>query len=295
MLIPLALLGGLGIFFFSRNLRAGRGDRRGALRLVATVGVLDLSALLLNAHYSGGGSALAVLLLATRHAVTVSVTAWFFYIALEPDVRRRWPRTLISWSRLLAGRWRDPLVGRDTLIGTLAGLAMGLLGTAGFLGRVALGSPETLVPRDWSPLPGAASALSAFFDGAYYAPLLPMALLFFLFVLRVGLRGDRAAVGVFIGLLLLDKFSRLSVPAVGVPLALLEVALTVFVLVRVGLLALSVSRLAFFLGHGLSLQFPDFLGSEVGLSLAVLLLLSAGACWVSLGRRSTARSSDLSG
>jgi serine/threonine-protein kinase len=46
---------------------------------------------------------------------------WALYIALEPYVRRRWPATLVSWSRLLAGRFRDPLVGRDVLVGCLAG------------------------------------------------------------------------------------------------------------------------------------------------------------------------------
>jgi serine/threonine-protein kinase len=35
-------------------------------------------------------------------------------------VRRRWPQTLISWTRLLGGGWRDPLVGRDVLIGCAA-------------------------------------------------------------------------------------------------------------------------------------------------------------------------------
>ncbi len=39
------------------------------------------------------------------------------YIALEPSVRRYWPRLLISWSRLMAGDFRDPMVGRDLLVG----------------------------------------------------------------------------------------------------------------------------------------------------------------------------------
>jgi serine/threonine-protein kinase len=42
---------------------------------------------------------------------------WMLYLALEPFVRRRWPRILISWSRLISGEWCDPLVGRDVLIG----------------------------------------------------------------------------------------------------------------------------------------------------------------------------------
>jgi hypothetical protein len=46
------------------------------------------------------------------------------YIALEPFVRRREPQILISWSRLLAGKFHDPLVGRDLLIGLVYAIAL---------------------------------------------------------------------------------------------------------------------------------------------------------------------------
>lgn len=35
---------------------------------------------------------------------------WLAYIAIEPYLRRHWPDALISWNRLQAGRFRDPLV-----------------------------------------------------------------------------------------------------------------------------------------------------------------------------------------
>ena len=38
------------------------------------------------------------------------------YLAVEPWTRRLWPHALITWARLLAGRWRDPVVGRDLLV-----------------------------------------------------------------------------------------------------------------------------------------------------------------------------------
>ena len=38
------------------------------------------------------------------------------YLALEPYVRRTWPVILITWSRLVSGQLRDPLVGRDLLV-----------------------------------------------------------------------------------------------------------------------------------------------------------------------------------
>src|SRR6185436_4012106 len=44
--------------------------------------------------------------------------------------RRRWPDLLISWSRLMSGRVRDPMVGRDVLIGIGAGFAHSLFAAA---------------------------------------------------------------------------------------------------------------------------------------------------------------------
>ena len=38
------------------------------------------------------------------------------YLALEPLLRRLWPTLLVSWTRFMQGRWRDPLIGRDLLI-----------------------------------------------------------------------------------------------------------------------------------------------------------------------------------
>jgi len=57
----------------------------------------------------------------------LAATAWLFYIALEPYVRRFWPQLLIGWTRLLSGRVRDPLVGRDVLVGVAAGTIGALL------------------------------------------------------------------------------------------------------------------------------------------------------------------------
>ena len=37
-------------------------------------------------------------------------------------MRRTWPRSLIGWTRLLAGRFRDPMVGREVLFGTIIGI-----------------------------------------------------------------------------------------------------------------------------------------------------------------------------
>jgi serine/threonine-protein kinase len=57
-------------------------------------------------------------------AILAAALLWLIYIALEPTLRRRWPHRIVSWNRLLTGNFRDPLVGKDLLIGALAGIAI---------------------------------------------------------------------------------------------------------------------------------------------------------------------------
>jgi hypothetical protein len=51
------------------------------------------------------------------------VGVWVMYIAVEPYVRRLWPQSIISWTRLLHGRAFDPLVGESLIAGALVGAA----------------------------------------------------------------------------------------------------------------------------------------------------------------------------
>ena len=83
--------------------------------------------------------------------------SWLFYIALEPYARKLWPRSLISWVRLLDGRFRDPVVGRDVLMGCV----MGVGGILMFqLARWAPSGPGQGPPRpDMPPHPGELLAL----------------------------------------------------------------------------------------------------------------------------------------
>jgi hypothetical protein len=49
---------------------------------------------------------------------------WLYYLALEPYVRRYWPNVLIAWTRATDGRLRDPLIGRELLVGCAVGVAV---------------------------------------------------------------------------------------------------------------------------------------------------------------------------
>lgn len=52
---------------------------------------------------------------------------WLYYMALEPYIRRYWPNVLIAWSRAVEGRFRDPLLGQQLLIGCMTGVLVWLV------------------------------------------------------------------------------------------------------------------------------------------------------------------------
>jgi hypothetical protein len=106
------------------NLRRGRGDQKGATRLAIFCFVVTALARLLRADHTFSPEEWELIETVLAWSAYYAVTVWLGYIALEPYVRRRLPHTLISWSRLLSGRFRDPMVGRDVLIGTIAGAVL---------------------------------------------------------------------------------------------------------------------------------------------------------------------------
>jgi predicted Ser/Thr protein kinase len=111
-----------GILLASRNLRTGRADRRGAFRLALFVFLLTWAAGLLFEHHVPTTHELTIFWMATGWGLIAGTIVWLLYLAIESHVRRVWPNSLISWSRLLAGQWRDSLVGRDLLVGILVGV-----------------------------------------------------------------------------------------------------------------------------------------------------------------------------
>jgi eukaryotic-like serine/threonine-protein kinase len=102
-----------------RNARAGRGDRKGAARIAFVMLGAETIILALNRHWTSVPmQSLVAVFYSFGVAFSSAILVWLYYLGLEPNVRRRWPHLLISWTRLLEGRWRDPLVGRDVLAGT---------------------------------------------------------------------------------------------------------------------------------------------------------------------------------
>jgi hypothetical protein len=181
-----------------KNLRAGRGDTRGAARLAACMTSVLLTLWLCQVHAVASLGLLAMMLIAVCTTVFNGVLLWTLYIALEPFVRRHWPQVLVSWTNALSGRFRDPVVGRDVLLGAALGVAWVLM---------IRGADLLSGNRAISDFPGAIELLSGFrstaavvLQAAPYAIRNALLFFFLLFVLRVVLRNQWAAALAFAGI-----------------------------------------------------------------------------------------------
>ena len=180
-----------GVFVMRRNLRLRRSDTRGALRLGTAVVLTFLAMWAVAAHHVASIDEFDCILIALSWALLLTSLITVMYLALEPYVRRRDPHTLISWSRLLAGQWRDPLVGRDLLIGAAYGVLLTVFEQSdNFL--LPLFGKLPPMPGGLEPgtLLGVRPALGALFFYVLVFLLYSLLVFFFLFLLRLALRRD---------------------------------------------------------------------------------------------------------
>jgi serine/threonine-protein kinase len=272
----LAILIGAGLLA-RRNLRLGRGDRRGAFRLAVFVLGLLMLAWAITAHHFPTFLEFVLFVQGTSFALFIAAFVWLLYIGLEPYVRRRWPKSIISWSRVLAGQFRDPLVGRDVLIGVALGIGMCLIEllesfAEGWFGRL---PPEPVIPSHLSSLLGAREIIGQSFwlisSELYFA----LGFFFLLFLLRLLLRKDWLAAAVFV-LIFVALFGLTgNYPLVDPVFTVLTFGSVIFVLMRFGLFPL----VAFFIASD---ALSDFFPQTTHLSawyagatfLSVLLVLA---------------------
>ncbi|HEX4826269.1 MAG TPA: serine/threonine-protein kinase [Candidatus Polarisedimenticolaceae bacterium] len=117
-------------FVALRNVRRGRGDRRGALRFALYLGAVRML-WFLGAHHVASAAEADLFGAHLAYSLQRVGVAYVFYLAIEPYARRLWPHMLVSWVRMLDGKFRDPLVGRDLLLGAACGAAVRLIADLG--------------------------------------------------------------------------------------------------------------------------------------------------------------------
>lgn len=262
------------------NLRQARADRRGAGRLGWFVFVLMLTGWALQTDHVANADEISLLVMGVSMALFSAGAVWLLYVALEPFVRRRWPHTIITWNRLLAGRVADGLVGRDVLIGSVLGLAL----AAAFFGALALGrlvgpvDPEPVTPS-LDPLLGARFVGSAFVGLLYNSIMGTLTVFSVIFILLLLLRRVWITALVFVLLATSQAVLGSSAPVVSGVYSLLAMGGLVFVLFRFGLVAFAVGNFVLStLGGGFPLS-VDPSQWYTGPSLVVFGGLAAAAIW----------------
>jgi hypothetical protein len=209
-----------------------------------------------------------------------------YYLALEPFLRRTRPEVLVSWTRLLAGRVTDPLVGRDVFLGVLFGALHAVL----FLGFSA--APYFISVRGLTPnfAPAPVESMPTFLGEALHsgsdALINSMGALSVMFLLGK-ITQKKWVVAAAICLL----WATLNIGgynyALEIPFALLAGIVIAYVIGRLGMLAVT---LLFFTNTALlSVPFTlDFSRWYVGRGVLTLLVLLSFAFYgmrVSLGSR----------
>ena len=239
MISHVAILFGC-ILLVRRNLISGRGDTRGALRASLFFGAaLTLVWIFQASHVPSVGDEWRLMMSGVGMALFVAAFFWVLYVAVEPYVRSRWPGTIIAWSRVLSGRFRDPLVGRDVLIGGAFGVASAALMQAQILAPALLGLPTGTPQLGWpEPFLGGADLVGSFFEIQSKAFFAPVAWLFLILMLWIVLRKQWLAVAVFF--LFYAGMNVLSGDHLVLDLLFgsLGGALLLFVLLKFGLVAL---------------------------------------------------------
>jgi predicted Ser/Thr protein kinase len=287
VVITVATLSGIffGLYLARKNLRRGRGDRRGAKRLAILAIVGSTLSWVFNEHHLASTRELVLFAENAAGALLKGGAIWIMYIALEPSVRRRQTAVLVSWSRALAGQWRDPLLGRDVLAGCLMGVLMTCLGRFLTVAPAWFGYPEgPLLERDAGYLFATGVSPTKLFDGVGFgAADALIAVLLFVF-LQVVFRSERIAAVVWILVVAAGGLTGSEAPLVFLPVVIIAAALGLWAILRFGMISAAVATsVNYFWYYPITFQRSAWYSSLGYPALAVLAALVFYGFYTSLG------------
>lgn len=276
-----------------RNLRLGRGDRKGAFRLAVFVLASSFLNWLFTSHHVSTEQEAFNFIRGVQNMLFWTFFFWVVYLAFEPFVRRRWPGRIISWSRVLAGGFRDPLVGRDILIGAVFGC--GMIISQVYLANLVPQSFGYPPPIPWFDYPatqllGIRSFAHGFTQQLFAGLFQGFILLFFLLLLYIILRREQLA-AFALWLIGTVALSLTYDSVAGVPFAMLSALLVVWVLYRHGLLAMisALFFLHFMVFYPITSEFSAWYAGDYVLVLIISLALVGFAFYTSLAGESLFR------
>jgi len=286
ILLVLALVA-VAIVLAIRNLRGGYSDRKGGARLAIYIFVVLMISWVFRArHYTGGNEEFNLFLTGVQFALFPTVVLWLCYVALEPYVRRWWPHRIVSWSRLLAGNFRDPLVGRDILVGAVFGVTLAVVSFVKGIISVWLGHPQTPRVVNLDTLLGLRESIGEFFyTTVSYILLTGLSYMFVLVVLYIVLRRKDWLVSLVAWLVVTILFGLVGQNLIwNLTFAAIVSTLVMVVATRFGLLALVASQFFLLLlsTFPMTTDFSVWYASSTIFAIVAGLAVAAYAAYVSL-------------
>ncbi|HLK18219.1 MAG TPA: hypothetical protein VKT81_04650, partial [Bryobacteraceae bacterium] len=287
VIILSAITIGVGVacwLLMRKNKKKGGGDDAGAMRLASWVGLSQMGLWFFRSHLTASIGTFGMFLIAIATAVFYAFVARTLYLALEPHVRRRWPQTMMSWSAVLMGHFREPIVGRDILAGATLCVVVRIVSQL-----VTLMLPITDPPNTGSSsvLLGLRSTIAVFFTSVPHGIRDTLLFFFVLFILRVLLRNQWLASAGFALIFGVQNGLQSNHPVIDGIAGCVVFGLVAALVLRFGLLALAVFIFAdYVLG---SIQATTntsawYFGNDL-LLLAGVLTLAAWGFHTSLGGR----------
>jgi predicted Ser/Thr protein kinase len=276
LVIFLMIMLGGAVWLARRNYRSQKSDPQGALRLGLLIFTLQMLVWIFNGHFVPSLGLFALFVLACSGSIFLAAVFYIVYLAIEPYIRRHWPHAIISWSRLMAGRIRDPLVGRDTLYGVILGVVWGVIfavmslalkhigAEPGFGSTAFLSGPRHVVGTTLMHVATSVQATLIFF--------------FLMFAFRVIFRKPWLAAVVFVafwaGIKMYDSHHLwLIVPAYAAVYAIVA-----FVVIRFGFIALAVGIFTVDLLGNVPIT-TDWSSFYIGAPVFVFALIAGLALW----------------
>jgi serine/threonine-protein kinase len=274
LLLAAVLVG--GALLARRNYRQGRADREGAFSLAVVMFVFQFLIVLCRSHFAADFEMFGILILTVAGGLFVGATVWTIYLAVEPWIRRRWPQAIISWTRLISGQLRDPVVGRDILFGVMLGVVWILIFELSYIPLARVGAAPPLNSAAY--LLGGRQALGQWLLQIPVSIIVTLQFFFLALGLKVLLRKDWIAAITFVAIYGGLRYLQSSHPSVDVPVVLLVYAILVVIIFRFGLVPLAVG--AFTVDMLANVPFTaDFSAWYVGSTVLALLSVIALAGW----------------
>lgn len=278
-----------------RNLRKGRGDLRGTLRLATFVFAIGMLSWLLRDTHVSSTAELDLLFTALAGSMLLAATLGTSYLALEVYLRRLWPESILGWSRLLSGRIYDAAVGRELAVGMLVGAVVAVFKLIIILAPAPEGLPsDAPAILNLNTLLGTRVAMGEVAATACLALTYAMFnQLILLFIMRLVLRDMRLAALGFVAFMTFYVSIQFRAWEVAAVLTALEMSLMVLLFVRFGLLsAIAMHFMRMMLKWPLTIDLSTWY-ADIGLfALVATVGLAGWAFWMALDGRSLTPASD---